>query len=48
MCYLKYIINIISKEGKTEDKLYYVLTLILIVLFITELWMHMLRTLINI
>ena len=47
MCYLKNLIDIISKEGKTEDKLCYVLTLILIVLFITELWMHMLRTLSN-
>ena len=47
MCYLKNLIDIISNEGKTEDKLYYVLTLILIVLFITELWMHMLRTLSN-
>tara|TARA_Y100000591_G_scaffold326952_1_gene350533 strand:+ start:624 stop:1184 length:561 start_codon:yes stop_codon:yes gene_type:complete len=46
MCAVKDIISGFGKSNKeTKAKLYHLLTLILIVLFTTELWMHMLRTL---
>ena len=46
MCAVKDIISGFGKSNKeSKDKLYHLLTLILIVLFTTELWMHMLRTL---
>ena len=46
MCAVKDIISGFGElNSETKDKLYHLLTLILIVLFTTELWMHMLRTL---
>ena len=44
MCLVREIFDTF-KIKDTKDKLYYVLTLVLIILFITELWMHILRTL---
>ena len=46
MCAVKDIISGFGNSNKEiKAKLYHLLTLILIVLFTTELWMHMLRTL---
>lgn len=46
MCAVKDIISGFgNSNSEIKAKLYHLLTLILIVLFITELWMHMLRTL---